>query len=305
MSESHGYHLTLKHREDFEKVATYVKQQVREKSLELLGEDLSVDGRLVGLEIDEEKNIILWHDYGHHGEHLDFFAIAESVIKEFPDVEMDLEGWWGGQDHWTYMIVDGHWEVYTPWIIVAYTENESDYQRLLAVAKQNDVVPENLDMEFWEKRHKVWWTYKTLKDDSTIDELNEKLNNLTRNLAERLSRNLGDAELLVYYYDSDDYFYEISEIFKAKDGLVKMEPVDSGISVILIEDVGSLDWIDGIEPLLLHPMEYVMEMIRRSREGDCDSQYCVKAILEYGDRSLYESLLTEDDKKWLEKNRYY
>ena len=61
----------MKHREDFEKVEAFVKQQVREKSMELLGEDLSVDG-FVGLKIKKEKNEVLWYDFGHHGEHLDF-----------------------------------------------------------------------------------------------------------------------------------------------------------------------------------------------------------------------------------------
>ncbi len=297
MGDTHGFSLTLKHREDFEKVAAFVKQQVREKSLELLGEDLSVDG-FVGLKIKKEKNEVLWYDFGHHGEHLEFISIAASVIKEFPDVDMDLDSWWGGRERWTYMIVDGHWKEYTPWIIVAYTENESDYQRLSAIAKQNEVMPENLDMKLYERGHQVCWTYKKLKEDDAKDK--EKLNNLTKGLAEKLSRNLGDVELLAYYYDYNDYYYEISEIFKAKDGQVKMESVDEGISVILIEDVDSLKWINGREPLLLHPMEYVTEMIRRAREGDRDCQYCVNSILEYGDKSLYESLLTEEDKKWLD-----
>ena len=289
----------MKHREDFEKVAAYVKQQVREKSLELLGEDLSVNGDYTGLVIEKEKNEVYWHDYGHHGEHLDFWPIAESVIKEFPGIEMEMIRWYGPQGRWTYMIVDGHWKEYTPWIIVAYTENESDYQRLLAIAKQNEVMPENLDMKLCERGHQVCLTYKKLKEDDAKDK--EKLNNLTKGLAEKLSRNLGDVELLAYYYDYNDYGYEISEIFKANDGQVKMESVDEGISVILIEDVDSLKWINGREPLLLHPMDCVAEMIRRAREGDRDCQYCVNSILEYGDKSLYESLLTEEDKKWLEE----
>ena len=41
MIESHGTTLMLKHHEDFEKVAAYVKQQVREKSIEQVGKDLS------------------------------------------------------------------------------------------------------------------------------------------------------------------------------------------------------------------------------------------------------------------------
>ena len=56
MSESHGTALILKRHEDLEKVATYVKQQVREKSLELLGEDLTVDSDYVGLQIKDAEN---------------------------------------------------------------------------------------------------------------------------------------------------------------------------------------------------------------------------------------------------------
>ena len=109
MSESHGSVLTLKRHEDLEKVATYVKQQVREKSLELLGEDLSMDSDYVGLQINDAENNIIWHDYGHHGEHLDFSPIANSVIKEFPDVEIELQRWWG-ESTWNYIIVDGKWK---------------------------------------------------------------------------------------------------------------------------------------------------------------------------------------------------
>ena len=65
MGASHGTVLILKRHEDLEEVAAYVKQQVREKSIEQVGEDLSEDDDYVGLQINEEKNEIIWHDYGH------------------------------------------------------------------------------------------------------------------------------------------------------------------------------------------------------------------------------------------------
>ena len=57
MSESHGVTLKLKRREDLAKVAAYVKQQVREKSIEQVGKDLSEYDEAVdvGLLIDENK----------------------------------------------------------------------------------------------------------------------------------------------------------------------------------------------------------------------------------------------------------
>lgn len=47
MSESHGTVLILKHHEDLERVAKYVKQQVRDKSIEQVGKDLSENPALV------------------------------------------------------------------------------------------------------------------------------------------------------------------------------------------------------------------------------------------------------------------
>ena len=114
MSESYGGVLKLKRHEDLEKVATYVKQQVREKSLELVGKDLSVNSDYVGLIIDEEKDKIIWHDFGLHGDHLDFGEIAECLIKEIPDVDMELRMYYG-LDGDNYIIVDNEWQEYTPW----------------------------------------------------------------------------------------------------------------------------------------------------------------------------------------------
>ena len=95
MSERHGTTLSLKHHEDLAKVAAYVKQQVREKSIEQVGKDLSEFDNLVGLQINEDENKIIWYDYGHHGDHLNFDSIAENVIKEFPEVEMERRDFWG------------------------------------------------------------------------------------------------------------------------------------------------------------------------------------------------------------------
>ena len=130
MSESHGTCLSLKRHEDFVKVAAYVKQQVREKSIEQVGEDLSEDDDYIGLQIDEVKYEIIWHDYGHHGDHLEFTPITESVIKEFPGVEMERHDWWGPQEAWNYVIADGKWQQYTLWKFVAYTDGKGEEVQL-------------------------------------------------------------------------------------------------------------------------------------------------------------------------------
>ena len=127
MSERHGTTLMLKHHEDLEKVAAYVKQQVREKSIEQVGKDLSErkGDDLVGLSIDEEQSRIYWHDYGHHGDHLDFDSIAECVIKVFPEVEMERLDCYG-QDVWPYIHADGKWQEYTLWKFVTYISGKGE-----------------------------------------------------------------------------------------------------------------------------------------------------------------------------------
>ena len=93
MSESHGTVLILKRNEDLKKVAAYVKQQVREKSLELLGEDLSEDDQFVGLQINKDENEVIWHDYGHHGTHLDFNPIGTSRLLGSRGMELCCHRW--------------------------------------------------------------------------------------------------------------------------------------------------------------------------------------------------------------------
>jgi len=274
MSESHGTALTLKRREDFEKVATYVKQQVREKSLELRGEDLSVDDKYVGLQINEDENTIIWHDYGHHGDHLDFIPIAESVIKVFPDVEMERQGWWG-ERLWNYIIVDGKWQEYTLWKFVAYTEGKGE---------------------------EVLLEYKEPKDGRTEEEKHDERNRMCKELAEQQSQKLAGVEMAVYYYDGCNIYTTIEEFYRAKDGCASHEYVDSGLKVLIegdIENDKQEDFIDHVGQLLLHPMECAAEIIKRARKDEGWNQLYATEMMFYGDTTNYFSLIEPSDKKWL------
>ena len=172
MSESHGTVLILKHHEDLERVAKYVKQQVREKSIEQVGIDLSErkGDDLVGLSIDEEKSCIYWDDYGHHGDHLDFHSIAECVIKVFPEVEMERQDDYG-QSVWNYVIADGKWQEYTLWKFVAYIDGKGEEVQL---------------------------EYKEPKDGRSEEERHEERDKMCKEMAERLSRLHPGVEIAVY-----------------------------------------------------------------------------------------------------------
>ena len=272
MSESHGTVLILKHHEDLERVAKYVKQQVREKSLDLLGEDLSEDDKFVGLRIKEEENEIIWHDYGHHGNHLDFNPIAESVIKEFPDVEMERQDWWG-QEVWNYIIADGKWQQYTLWKFVAYTDGKGEEVQL---------------------------EYKQLKDGRTEEEKHDELDRMCKEMAEHLSRLHPEVEIAVYAYDGYELCTTVEEFYRAKDGRTTKEMVDRGL-VGIMSYFDAMEWVDSIGHLLLHPMENAAEVIKRARNGE---DYCPQIATEMllnGDTARYFSLIEPTDKEWLMK----
>ena len=275
MSESHGTSLRLKRHEDLAKVAAYVKQQVREKSIEQVGEDLSEDGDLVGLHIDEEKNYIIWHDYGHHGNHLDFNPIAENVIKEFPGVEMERQGWWGPQAVWNYVIADGKWQQYTLWKFVAYTDGKGEEVQL---------------------------EYKQLKDGRTEEEKHDELDRMCKEMAEHLSRLHPEVEIAVYAYDGYELCTTVEEFYRAKDGRTTKEMVDRGLVAITGEGYfDAMEWVDSIGHLLLHPMENAAEVIKRARNGE---DYCPQIATEMllnGDTARYFSLIEPTDKEWLMK----
>ena len=262
MSESHGTTLILKHREDLAKVAAYVKQQVREKSIEQVGKDLSEDGDYVGLLIDEDKNKIIWHDYGHHGDHLDFDSIAESVIKEFPGVEMECQQWYG-QNCSNYAIIDGEWQEYTLWQFVAYIDGKGEEVQL---------------------------EYKELKEGRTEEEKHEERDKMCKEMAERLSRLHPGVEIAVYAYDWYEIEGCIEEFYKAKDGHATKERLSQGLSLL------TYNFFNRRGYTLLHPMEFATELIKQAREGDCLCQNIAIDILECDDAA---SLIGPADKEWL------
>lgn len=273
MSESHGTCLSLKRHEDFVKVAAYVKQQVREKSIEQVGEDLSEDDDYVGLQIDEVKYEIIWHDYGHHGDHLEFTPITESVIKEFPGVEMERHDWWGPQEAWNYVIADGKWQQYTLWKFVAYSDGKGEEVQL---------------------------EYKEPKDGRTEEEKHEERDKMCKEMAERLSRLHPDVEIAVYAYDWWQYPTSIEEFYRAKDGRATKEMVDRGwVAIMDCAYLDAMEWVESIGHVLLHPMEDAAEVIKRAREDE--DAFIATEMLLHGDTARYFSLIEPADKEWLMK----
>ena len=288
MSESHGTTLKLKHHEDFEKVAAYVKQQVREKSIEQVGIDLSErkGDDLVGLSIDEEKSCIYWDDYGHQGDHLDFQSIAECVIQVFPEVEMERQDDYG-QSVWNYVIADGKWLEYTLWKFVAYIDGKGEEVQL---------------------------EYKEPKDGRSEEERHEERDKMCKEMAERLSRLHPGVEIVVYAYDWYMIYTIVDEFYRAKDGCTVKEWVDCGLSEIM-PYFDELKWEECIGHVLLHPMEFAAELIKRARlenwlmklaeeREDIGAIYCLLHGMHRKYKYWNETFVDEDTNEEVECLRY-
>lgn len=271
MSDSYGTTLILKRHEDFKKVAAYVKQQVPEKSIEQEDKDLSEDNDYLGLKIIEDKNMIIWRDYSYPGDHFNFKSIVASVIKEFPGVEMELQNWWGPQDIWNYVIVDGKWQEYTLWKFVAYTDGKGEEDQL---------------------------EYKQLIDGRTEEERHEERDKMCKEMAERLSRLHPDVEIAVYAYDWYDICMHIEEFYRAKDGRATKEMVDRGL-VEIMDYFEEMEWVGSLGHVLLHPKEFTTELIKRARDGDNDCRRYAIYMLMDGEKTYDTSLIEPADKKWL------
>ena len=269
MSDSYGTTLILKRHEDFKKVAAYVKQQVPEKSIEQEDKDLSEDNDYLGLKIIEDKNMIIWRDYSYPGDHFNFKSIVASVIKEFPGVEMELQNWWGPQDIWNYVIVDGKWQEYTLWKFVAYTDGKGEEVQL---------------------------EYKQLEEGRSEEEKHEERDKMCKEMAERLSQLHPDVEIAVYAIDWYDWCTKVEEFYRAKDGRATKEIVDRGLVGIMV-DFEHMEWVESIGHVLLHPMEFAAELIKRTRNGE-DSYYITEMLLD-GDTARYFSMIEPADKEWL------
>ena len=271
MSDSYGTTLILKRHEDFKKVAAYVKQQVPEKSIEQEDKDLSEDNDYLGLKIIEDKNMIIWRDYSYPGDHFNFKSIVASIIKEFPGVEMELQNWWGPQDIWNYVIVDGKWQEYTLWKFVAYTDGKGEEDQL---------------------------EYKQLIDGRTEEERHEELDRMCKEMAERLSRLHPDVEIAVYAYDWYGVYTIVEEFYRAKDGRATKEMVDRGL-VEIMDYFEDMEWVGSLGHVLLHPKEFATELIKRAREGDYHCRRFAHYMLMDGETTHDTSLIEPTDKKWL------
>ena len=140
--------------------------------------------------------------------------------------------------------------------------------------------------------------YKEPKDGRTEEERHEERDNMCKEMAERLSRLHPGVEIAVYAYDWYMIYTIVEEFYRAKDGCAVKEWVDCGLSGIM-PDFDVMEWVESIGSVLLHPMEFAAEVIKRAREGE---DYCPAIAAEMilnGNTVNYFSMIEPADKEWL------
>ena len=195
---------------------------------------------------------------------------------ELPEVEMERKDNYG-QSVWNYIIADGKWQEYTLWKFVVYIDGKGEETLL---------------------------EYKEPKEGRTEEENNEIRNSMCREMAERQSLQNPGVEIAVYASDyySSPYTTVCWDFYRAKDGRATKDYVDSGVKAIM--DCGFFDemeWVEGIGHVLLHPMEFAAEVLKRARgEEDYYPQIATKMMMN-GNTSKCFSLIEPADKEWLMK----
>ena len=184
---------------------------------------------------------------------------------------MERQDWWGPQDIWNYVIVDGKWQEYTLWKFVAYTDGKGEEDQL---------------------------EYKQLIDGRTEEERHEERDKMCKEMAERLSRLHPDVEIAVYAYDWYGVYTIVEEFYRAKDGRATKEMVDRGL-VEIMDYFEDMEWVGSLGHVLLHPKEFATELIKRAREGDYHCRRFAHYMLMDGETTHDTSLIEPTDKKWL------
>ena len=125
---------------------------------------------------------------------------------------------------------------------------------------------------------------------------------MCKELAEQHSRQQSGVEIAVFCYDYNELFSYIEEFYRAKDGIANHEYVDGGlVEIMSCGYFDEMDWIKSYGEALLHPLDFLAEIIKRARKGDDYCPLYATRMMLYGNTAHYFSLIEPSDKEWLMK----
>lgn len=217
--------------------------------------------------------------------------IMEGVAATFPDVKMRYRMSWEGPLAREAVSVNGELVEVDPWTFVVHVADNDAYQRLLDILNTKDLL-----LEQWPNRRSIGWRY-----DKNTEVVRTEL------LAEEVSRQMGDSELLVYRY-LDGYTDPcLGEYAYARNGHIEWVHTDQerlGLMEMLNRPISienDIEAVDGdcftVEDILIRPDVVFEYYLTKAREGKRCYQDVLISLL--AENEVLKRRLQPSDEQWI------
>ena len=219
------------------------------------------------------------------------FKILESVAASFPDVKMRYWMAWEGPLAQEAISVRGELVEIEPWTFVVHVADNDAYQQLLDILNTKDLL-----LNLWPNRCSIGWRY-----DKNTEAQQAEL------LAEEVSRQMGNTELMLYRY-LDGYTDPcLEEYAHARNGRIEWIHTDQerlglmGIPNMPISFEEDIEAMDGghftMEDILIRPNVVFENYLTMAREG---SHYCQDNLISLMAKSEgFKRFLQPSDEQWM------
>ena len=217
------------------------------------------------------------------------FKILESVAAAFPNVKMRYWMTWEGPLVQEAISVNGELVEIEPWTFVVHVPASDAYQQLLDNLNTRDLL-----LNLWPNRCSIGWRY-----DKNTDTQQAEL------LAEEVSKQMGNTELLLYcYLDGCPDLY-LEEYAHARNGCIEWVHTDQErlalmeIPYLPISIENDVEAIEGdhftMEDILIRPDVVFENCLTKARVGTPYYQdYLISLLAEMKTLSVFCSLLMSD-----------
>ena len=300
MSNIISFGLLTQRREDAEKMETRAKELLKElDSNSVFGIEIDFDeadtdsnrwfNRMWGISICDVTN---HYDSATEESSASIaFKILESVAATFPDVKMRYWMTWEGPLVQEAISVKGELVEIEPWTFVVHVANSDAYHQLLDILNTKDLL-----LNLWPNRCSIGWRY-----DKNTETLQAEL------LAEEVSRQMGNTELLLYRY-LDGYTDPcLEEYAHARNGRIEWIHTDQerfalmGIPNMPISFEEDIETMDGghftIEDILIRPDVVFENYLTMAREG---ASYCQDNLISLlAENERFKRFLQPSDEQWM------
>ena len=219
------------------------------------------------------------------------FKILESVAAAFPNVKMRYWMTWEGPLVQEAISVNGELVEIEPWTFVVHVPASDAYQQLLDILNTRDLL-----LNLWPNRCSIGWRF----DKNTETQQTELL-------AEEVSKQMGNTELLLYcYLDGCPDLY-LEEYAHARNGCIEWVHTDQErlalmeIPYLPISIENDVEAIEGdhftMEDILIRPDVVFENCLTRAREGTPYYQDHLISLL--AENEDFKRFLQPSDERWV------